>query len=219
MKKASILSLIFTVTLLVGNAFGQTATDFSITVSGVGSSQINLQGSVDSGNVLTFGTHLSGCGSCTAPAQGTLSNFNTNNGTIIYTPNSGYTGLDSFTFTAISTPSGGGASTSSSQATVTITVTNTKTTISDFLLNPDGSARTGKVTFVLTQGATSPGGIIPGSATVTSNLAVDGSFTISVYPVTSLSPRAYYQVWWQSSTTGSRELLGVYDIPASTSTI
>lgn len=219
MKRTSILSLIFITLALASNAFGQTATSFSATVSTVGSSQISLQGSVTAGNVLTFGIHSSGCASCTAPANGALGNFNSSTGTVIYTPSAGFTGSDTFTFTAISTPSGGGASTSSSQATVTITITNAKTTISDFLLNPDGSARTGQVTFVLTQATSSPGGIVPASATVTANLAVDGSFTVSVYPVTSLSPRAYYQVWWKSATTGARELLGIYDIPASTSAI
>ncbi|MEP7337071.1 MAG: Ig-like domain-containing protein [Acidobacteriota bacterium] len=211
------LLLISALLALTCNAFGQTATGFTAVVSTVGSSQITLQGSVAGGNVLTFGTSVSGCGGCTAPANGTLSNFSSSTGSLLYTPNSGFTGTDSFTFTAISTPSGGGASTSSSQATVSVTITNARTTITDYLLNPDGSARTGKVTFILTQGATSPAGIIPASATVTANLAVDGSFTTSVYPTTSLSPRAYYQVWWQSTTTGSRELIGIYDIPASTS--
>jgi len=198
--------------LFVAGARAQTATSFSATVSTVGSTAIGLQGTVDSGT-LTFGTHLSGCASCVQPTHGKLSNFNANSGILVYTPESGYTGSDSFGFTAIKD-----GSTSSSEATVTITVTSSKTTITDKLLNPDGSARAGKITFILTQPANSPEGLIPASATVTSDLTA-GQFTVSLYPSRSLSPQAYYQMWAGDSGNLRRELLGIFDIPAATATI
>ena len=173
MKRLYWLILIVMLTAAVARA-QPTATSFSSTVSTVGSSAISLIGTVDSGT-LTFGTHLR-LRSCVQPTHGKLSQFNPSSGIVIYTPDSGYTGADSFGFTAIKD-----GSTSSAEATVTITVTSAKTTITDKLLNADGSARTGKVTWVLTQPANSPEGLIPASATVTSDLTA-GAFTVVSLP-------------------------------------
>lgn len=191
-----------------------TANDVSVTVSTVGSSYIELNGSVSSG-VLSYGTPVSGCGSCTNVSHGTLSDFNSATGVLTYTPNSGFTGTDTFTYTAIQD-----GSTTSSAATVTITVTSAKTAVSDYILNPDGSSRGGTVTFILTQQATSGDGLIPGSSTVSATVdASTGLFSASLYPSEGLSPQAYYQLWWGSTSNLRRELLGVYNIPASASTI
>ncbi len=206
-----ILVLAF-VCALAGVSLAQTATASSHTVSAVGSSQISLTGSVDSGT-LTFGIYSSGCGSCTAPSHGTISQFNASAGTFLYTPTAGYTGSDSLTFTAIKN-----GSTSSSQATVTITITSAKTTVSDTLTKADGSAYTGTVTFILTQAVASPDAIIPATASVSATLS-SGAFTVSLWPSTSLSPQAYYQVWYASTNSLQREFLGLYAIPASSSTI
>ncbi len=197
---------------LVVLSLAQTATNLSITVSAVGSSQISLVGSVDSGT-LTYGISTSGCGSCTAPAHGSISQFNSSAGTLLYTPTAGYTGSDSFTYTAIKN-----GSSSSSQATVTITVTSAKTTVSDTLTKADGSAYTGTVTFILTQAVASPDSIIPATATVSATLSA-GAFTVSLWPSTSLSPQAYYQVWYASTNSLQREFLGLYAIPASSTAI
>lgn len=207
--------LVFSFTFLcalVVSSLAQTATNLSITVSAVGSSQISLVGAVDSGT-LTYGISTSGCGSCTAPAHGSISQFNSSAGTLLYTPTAGYTGSDSFTYTAIKN-----GSSSSSQATVTITITSAKTTVSDTLTKADGSAYTGTVTFILTQAVASPDSIIPATATVSATLSA-GAFTVSLWPSTSLSPQAYYQVWYASTNSLQREFLGLYAIPASSTTI
>jgi len=191
-----------------------TANNISVTVSTVGSSYIELSGSVSSG-VLSYGTPVSGCGSCTNVSHGTLSDFNSATGVLTYTPVSGFTGTDTFTYVAIQD-----GSTTSSAGTVTITVTGAKTTVSDYVLNPDGSSRGGTVTFVLTQQATSGDGLIPGASTVSATVnASTGLFSASLYPSESLSPQAYYQLWWGSTNNLRRELLGIYNIPASASAI
>ncbi len=60
-------------------------------VSSVGKS-LALAGSDAENSPLTFAI-------ASNPTNGTLSNFNTNNGFVVYTSNSGFTGSDSFTFT------------------------------------------------------------------------------------------------------------------------
>lgn len=60
-------------------------------VSSVGKS-LALAGSDAENSPLTFAI-------ASNPSNGTLSNFNSNNGFVVYTSNSGYTGSDSFTFT------------------------------------------------------------------------------------------------------------------------
>lgn len=207
------------VAFLAVAVFGQTATGFSTTASTVGSTVLTLQGSVPAGNTITYQIAGSGCGGCTAPTNGTISQFNTNNGTLIYTPTSGYVGSDSFTFTVTATPTGGGSPTVSSAATVTITVTNAKTTISGIIADNGGNPRQGTVTFFLVQQATSGDAIVPGSSSVSSVLNGAGRYTVQVYPSRNLSPQAYYNVRFKDKTTGKEEPLGVYDIPAATTTL
>ncbi len=77
--------------------------------SGVGKS-LALAGTDAEGSTLTFAI-------ATNPLYGTLTNFNANNGFVVYTSNSGYSGSDSFTFTV-----NDGALTSTA-ATVTLNVT------------------------------------------------------------------------------------------------
>ena len=194
---------VFLVLLLSAPVFAAapTATPFSATASTVGATLLQLQGADADGTALTYAIG-------TSPSHGTLSGLATSTGYVVYTPTSGYTGSDTFTYTVTS----GGDTTS--PATVTLTVTNAKTRIVDTLIGPDGSARTGKVTFILTQKVWSPAGLIPVSATVTGVLNSSGQFDVSVYPSSALSPTAYYQVWYESLT-GRRELIGVYNIPAS----
>lgn len=177
------------------------ATSFSFTASTVGASLIQLQGSDADGTALTFAIG-------TGPSHGALSGLNTSTGYVVYTPTSGYTGADSFTFTVTS----GGDTTS--PATVSLTVTSAKTRIVDTLVDPAGNPREGKVTFILTTKVTSPAGIIPIGGSVSAVLS-SGQFDVSVYPSASLSPTAYYQVWFEART-GGREPIGVYNIPAST---
>lgn len=57
------------------------------------------------------------------PTHGTVSNFNATNGTLTYTPDTGYTGPDSFQYQVIATgPQSSPATTTSLPATVSITV-------------------------------------------------------------------------------------------------
>lgn len=190
-----------------------TATDFSFTASSVGTSEVQLQGTVSSGT-LTF-TCAASSGSYAAPAHGLLSDFDATTGIVLYTPNSGFTGTDTFQFAAIQN-----GSTTSSTATCTVTVTSAKTTISDYLLKPDGTSRAGTITAFLTQTAVSSGGIVPASASVSATVnATTGAFTLSLYPSRGLSPQAYYQLWWGETNNLRKELIGIYDIPASNSSI
>lgn len=182
-----------------------TATSFSIAVPVSAQSLIQLQGADVDGTPLTFATTSS-------PTHGALSNLNTATGVVIYTPVTGYIGADSFKYTVTS----GGET--SAEATVTITVTSGKTRIVDVLLNPDGSPRSGKVSFFLTLLSTSPSGIIPPKASASAVLNGAGQFDISVFPSRAVSPVQYYQVWFDDSKGGS-QFLGVYDIPASTTAI
>ena len=196
--------------LIIGSAISAqaappVATSFSATVSTVGSTQIQLQGSDPDGTALAF--VVTG-----GPSHGTLSSFNTVTGYFVYTPATGYVGTDTLTFTVTS-----GAQTSAA-ATATITVTNAKTRIIDTLIDPSGVRRQGTVTFILTQKAQSPGGLIPLGASASAILNSNGQFDISVYPSTALVPQSYYQVYIQDSGSLKRELLGVYNIPALTTT-
>ncbi len=149
----------------------------------------------------------------TSPSHGTLMNLNTATGVVIYTPATDYTGADSFTYTVTSGGQTSGA------GTVTLTVTSAKTRIIDTITDASGAPRTGTVTFILTQQVTTPSGISPKAATVSAALNSSGQFDVQVYPSKSLSPEAYYQVWFADSRTLNRELIGVYEIPLATSTI
>jgi hypothetical protein len=210
-KLLSLLSLL----LCAAPALAQTATSFSATVPNVGASTIQLQGGVPGGQTISYQAAGNGCASCVAPTKGTISAFNSATGVVVYTPNAGFVGTDSFTFTVTASPSG----TVSSQATVSVTITNAKTRIIDTLLNPDGTPRAGKATFVLTQTASTLGGLTPVSSSVTATLDGQGKFDVQLYPSTSLSPQAYYQLWFADNTTLKRELIGVYEVPATTAII
>jgi predicted outer membrane repeat protein len=58
-----------------------------------------------------------------SPANGSLSGFNATTGTVTYTPNAGFSGLDSFTYRAINGPPSDPDAVSSSNASVTFQVT------------------------------------------------------------------------------------------------
>ncbi len=220
MKKLFLtLCLLLTWLTWSAQASAQTATNFATTVSTVAGSAIQLQGSVTGDNVLSFGIAGSGCGGCTAPTHGTITGFSADTGALVYQPANGYTGADTFTFVAISTPSGGGSATPSSQATVTITVSNAKTTITDHLRRGDGTPYSGIVTFVLTKTVVAPDGIAPMGPSVGATLDVNGLFTIQVYPSDQLSPQMYYQVWVKPPLSIRDILIGVYNIPASSTAI
>jgi hypothetical protein len=82
------------------------------------------------------------------------------------------------------------------------------------IVDPSGSSANGKVTFILTQKVWSPAGLIPVTSFVTGVLNGSGQFDVSVYPSQSLTPAAYYQVWYESIG-GRRQLVGVFNIPPS----
>lgn len=202
---------------LMASVLAQTATNLTVTVSTVGATTVTLMGTVPAANTMTFAIAGHGC-SCAAPTHGTITNFNAATGTLVYAPTAGYTGADSFGFVVIATPSVGDP-TNSSEGTVTVTVTDAMTRIYDRLRNPDGSARTGAVTFVPLQATTSPDGLIPAGASKSAILDSNGYFDISVFPSRSLNPQVYYNVLWAAPNNLKRENLGVFDIPASTSTL
>lgn len=182
------------------------ASNFSATVSTVGATLIQLQGSDPDGTALTFAI-------ASGPSHGSLSGLNATNGYVVFIPTAGYVGTDSFTFTVTS----GGQT--SAAATASITITNAKTRIVDTLVDVSGNPRTGKVTFILTQKVQSPSGLIPVSGSASAVLNGSGQFDISVYPSTALAPQAFYQVKFTATGSFKEELIGVYAIPASTATI
>lgn len=183
------------------------ASSFSTAVPANRQSAITLLGSDPDLTTLTYAT-VSG------PTHGALSSLNTATGIVIYTPVTNYTGADSFTYTVTS----GGQT--SSAGTITLTVTNARTRIIDSIVDGSGAPRHGKVTFILTQVVTTPSGISPAGASVSASLSQAGMFDISIYPSRSMSPEAYYQVWFNDSSNLSRnELIGIYDIPLSSSTV
>lgn len=182
------------------------AVSFSTAVPVTAQSLIQLQGSDADGTSLTYAT-------TTSPSHGALSQLNTSTGAVVYTPAAGYTGADSFNYTVTS----GGDTTAA--ATVSITVTAAQTRVVETFNNPDGTPRRGKVSFFLTQVASSPSGIIPAKASVSCALTSSGVCTVSLYPSRAVSPVQYYQAWFDDSTTGNSQLIGLYDIPASTATI
>ncbi|MDT5061539.1 MAG: hypothetical protein QOH63_1998 [Acidobacteriota bacterium] len=200
---AALLIVAFPLTAL---AAAPVAVSFSTAVPVTAQSAIQLQGSDADGTALTFAT-------TTSPSHGALSNLNTSTGALVYTPTVGYTGSDSFQYTVTS----GGDTTAA--ATVTLTVTAAKTRIIDSLLDPSGAPRVGRVSFFLTQVATSPSGIIPAKASVSASLNSSGQFDVSLYPSRAVSPAQYYQVWFDDAQKGNTQLIGIYDIPASTTTI
>jgi hypothetical protein len=93
-----------------------------------------------------------------------------------------------------------------------------KTRIVDTIVDAGGNPRSGRVTFILTRKASSPGGVIPVGAAVSAQLDASGKFDISVHPSVSLSPKTYYQVWFVDNN-NRQELIGIYDIPAASGII
>ncbi|MCA1615058.1 MAG: cadherin-like domain-containing protein [Acidobacteria bacterium] len=182
------------------------AASFSTAVPADRQSVIALQGSDAEGTSLVYAT-------TSTPSHGALSSLNTATGYVVYTPTAGYTGSDSFTYTVTS----GGET--SAAGTVTITVTNAKTTVTDTITDPSGTPRSGKVTFILTQQVTTPAGLAPVGSSVSAALNSSGTFTAQLYPSRSMNPAAYYQVYFNDAATLNQELLGVYDIPASTTVV
>lgn len=181
------------------------AVSFSTVVAVNAASVIQLQGSDADGTALTYAT-------TTTPSHGALSQLNTSTGVVVYTPVADYTGADSFQYTVTS----GGDTTAA--ATVTITVTSAKTHVVDTFSNPDGTPRQGKVSFFLTQVASSPSGLIPAKSSVTCGLTSTGVCDVSLYASRAVSPVQFYQAWYYDPN-GNSQLLGVYDIPAATTQI
>jgi hypothetical protein len=181
------------------------ASSFSTAVAANRQNRIVLQGVDPDGTALVYATTSS-------PAHGALSALDSGGGAVIYTPNANYVGADSFTYTVTS----GGET--SAPGTVTLTVTNAKTRIIDTVTDASGAPRSGKMTFILTQTTTSPGGLTPKGASVSASLNNQGQFDVSVYPSRSMSPAAYYQVYHVDANS-NQTLLGIYDIPLSVSTI
>lgn len=191
------------------------AASFSVTLPTIGASTIALQGSVDDASIMTYEINGSGCSGCTGPSNGTLLGFNSATGAVVYTANAGYTGTDTFTYKVLAN------SVTSSAGTVIITVTNAKTTVQGKIIDGSGNPAVGTVTLFLTQSADSPDGLIPITATTTITLDVNGQYQVSLYPTQSLTPAAYYQVYFKraSPPSSSSELEGVYAVPASTITL
>ena len=182
------------------------AVSFATAVAVNAPTVIQLQGSDADGTALTYAT-------TTTPSHGALSQLNTTTGVVVYTPTSAYTGSDSFQYTVTS----GGQTTAA--ATVTITVTSAKTRIIDSFTYPGGAPMQGKVSFFLTQVASSPSGIIPAKASVTCQLTGAGVCDVSLYPSQAISPVQFYQVWFEDATTRNTQLLGVANVPAAAGTI
>jgi hypothetical protein len=211
MMKNKIISLLITCALIFASvvsvyAATPVAVSFSTAVPVNAQSMIQLQGSDADGTPLVFAT-------TTSPAHGALSNLNTATGAVIYTPTAGYTGSDSFNYTVTS----GGET--SNTATVTLTVTAGKTRIIDTVTNLDGTPRVGKVSFFLSQISSSPSGVIPAKSSVSATLNSSGQFDVSVYPSRAINPVQFYQVYFDDARTGNSQMLGIYDIPASTASI
>lgn len=195
-----LLCLLLFAPLTIVHAASPVATSFSTALPVSVPSVIQLQGSDPDGTPLTFATTIN-------PAHGALSQLDASRGTIIYTPTAGYTGTDNFQFTVTS---GGETSTA---GTVSLTVTDAKTRVIDTI-----ATGSGLITFILTQAATSPGGIYPANATVTSVVDSTGHFDVSLYPSRAVSPVQFYQVWFTDSANNQRRL-GLADIPAATTPI
>jgi hypothetical protein len=207
MKKTFALALALAL-LCAHTAFALTlpvAVSFSTAVAVEKLTVLQLQGSDADGTPLTY-TKLSD------PAHGSISQFSSATGALVYTPAAGYTGADSFTYKVTS----GGED--SPTATVSITVTAAKTRIIDTLTNPDGTPRQGKASFVLTQASSSPSGLIPAKASVTCVLTNTGQCDVSLYPSSAINPLQWYQVYYFDAN-GNSQLLGILNVPASTTTI
>lgn len=218
MKKTAWALLLFWVLVLMGmcgRAMAQTcstptAIAFTANVVNTGTSLISLQGCVPSGNSMAFAL-------VTNPTNGTLSQFNPNNGTVLYTP-SGPEGTDNFSFTVAGIPPSGSGTVSSS-ALVSINVTAAKTVVRHRLTFPDGSPRSGKVSFALTRASQSAQGLETVGNAVTATLDAQGWFQVSLTPNETLFPITYYGVYLLD-TRGRQENLGLFNVkPAPSGTV
>jgi hypothetical protein len=91
-----------------------------------------------------------------------------------------------------------------------------RTRIVDRITDAGGNPRQGSVTFVLlTKSATGPSGLVAVKPSVSATVDSSGRFDISVYPSSSISPKAYYNVLFKDAS-GGQENLGVFDIPTAT---
>ena len=215
-KVATLSFLILLIAMFLHSATARafttvTATNLTLTVS-PGKTTITLQGTVSDNSTATYQINGAGCSGCTAPSHGTISYFNPATGTLVYQPSSSSVTADSFTFTVTAN------SVTSSQGTVSIAVVSTRTTIAAHLLNPDSTPRTGTVTFIPVQSAVSPDGLVTASSSVTVNLDSNGMFTVSLYPTSGLNPQTYYTVL-HTNGNGTRETIGLYSVPPSSTTV
>lgn len=213
MKKSLFgLFLLVAVLFVATGAFAQTATPFTTSIPNTGASLITLQGQVPAGNALSFTI-------TTPPTLGTVSLFNSANGTFVYTPTIIVEATDTLQFTVTATPLAGGAGTVSAAATVSINVTGAKTTVRHRFLRPDGTPRTGKVIFALTAIGQSGQGLEFVGGPVVVNLN-DGWGQASLTPNETLFPQAFYGVYLRDSVTGTQENYGLYSVkPAPSGTI
>ena len=94
----TLLQVTFLLLLTPVAAWSQTATSFSTTASNIGyGTSITLKDTnFPANNCKTW--QVSGA------AHGTITQFSSGNGTLIYTPSPGYLGADSFDFTVTATP-------------------------------------------------------------------------------------------------------------------
>lgn len=121
----------FTFTVTAGTDVTPTANDGNTTTFSDEPASIQLSatnGVPGSTQTLTYAI-------ATQPQNGTISNFNANTGSLIYTPNPGSNGPDTFTFTVSDNSSSSGTLTSA-PATFTVNVTPLPSTVTD--INPPG---------------------------------------------------------------------------------
>lgn len=217
MLLALLLAVLFKVSAQAQTCSTPTGTPKSFTASTIGQTAAELAGDVTAGCTKSYLMPGYNCGGCQAPANGAITSFNPNTGAYVYKPNPGFIGTDSFTFMvrAIGTNTA-----DSAQTAVTVTVTNSTTTVTARLTDLGVQAVSGKVVLVLAQVVDSPGGtLIPATRSVTATLDGTGRFTASVYPSVSLSPQAAYNLIYVNTATGRQEVIGVFNIPASTGTV
>jgi len=218
--KRIITTLLISIGVLViaaGSAFGTTPAG-DPTAAAVASNAITgmakvimLQGAQVDGHPLTYAIVGS-------PSHGTLSRTSgvtfTSAGALLYTSNPGYTGTDTFTYTVSANDSGGTPRTTS-PATVTITVVNTRTTISGQLAGVSG----GKISFVLSGTALTYDGVLSAGASVTANVASDGTYSVSLWPTAGMNPQAFWNAQYKSSDGSYVANFGPYNVPVSSSPI
>ncbi|HYG78294.1 MAG TPA: autotransporter-associated beta strand repeat-containing protein [Planctomycetota bacterium] len=132
---ANLVSVAATVTVSVANSNSAPVANAQTLVSGFEKPLvITLSGNDGDPEVVQVLTYTI----VTQPANGTLSSINQSTGAVTYTPNAGFTGADSFTFTVTDDATGGPAiNLTSAPATVSITVTPAPTFTSTPTVSPD----------------------------------------------------------------------------------